>query len=76
MAMNMTVFRDVAPCSLVETYQRFRGAYCLDHQSDGSLKAVSRSETSVKCYQTTRPNISEDWLSSGCGPCSGGSKHP
>jgi hypothetical protein len=32
--MKMTVFWDVAPCSLVEVYRRFRGAYCLHHQSD------------------------------------------
>jgi hypothetical protein len=24
----------VAPCSLVEVYRRFRGAYCLHHQGD------------------------------------------
>jgi hypothetical protein len=30
----MAVFRDVAPCSLVEVYRRFRGAYCLHHQDD------------------------------------------
>jgi hypothetical protein len=27
--MKMTVFWDVAPCSLVDAGQRFRGAYCL-----------------------------------------------
>jgi hypothetical protein len=37
MATNMrtAVFWDVAPCSLVDTDQRFRGAYCLHHQGDG-----------------------------------------
>jgi hypothetical protein len=30
----MTVFWVVAPCCLVEVYQRFRGAYCLHHQGD------------------------------------------
>jgi hypothetical protein len=30
----MAVFWDVAPCSLVEIYQRFRGACCLHHQDD------------------------------------------
>jgi hypothetical protein len=33
-SMKMTVFWVVAPCSLVEVYQRFRGACCLNHQSD------------------------------------------
>jgi hypothetical protein len=28
----MTVFWDVAPCILLETDQRFRGAYYLHHQ--------------------------------------------
>jgi hypothetical protein len=31
----MTVFWDVAPCSLVEIDRRFSGAYCLHHQDDG-----------------------------------------
>jgi hypothetical protein len=25
---------DVAPCSMVEVYRHFRGAYCLHHQGD------------------------------------------
>jgi hypothetical protein len=29
---EMAVFWVVAPCSLVEVYQRFRGSYCLHHQ--------------------------------------------
>jgi hypothetical protein len=34
--VKMAVFWDVAPCSLVEVYRRFRGACCLHHQ--GGLK--------------------------------------
>jgi hypothetical protein len=34
--MKMIVFRDVAPCSLVDTDRRFRDAYCLHHQGDKS----------------------------------------
>jgi hypothetical protein len=30
---KMAVFWVVAPCSLVEVYQRFRGTYCLHHQT-------------------------------------------
>jgi len=30
------VFWDVAPCSLVEVYWRFRSAYCLRRQGDDS----------------------------------------
>jgi hypothetical protein len=35
--MKIAVFWDVAPCSLVDTDGRFRGAYCLHHQSDDRL---------------------------------------
>jgi hypothetical protein len=31
-SLMTTVFWDVAPCSLVEVYRRFRGAYCLHHR--------------------------------------------
>jgi hypothetical protein len=44
---KITVFRDVAQCSLVEVHRRFRGAYCLHHQGD-------------RPDQTTRRNIPED----------------
>jgi hypothetical protein len=52
--MKMAVFWVVAPCSLVEVYRRFRGAYYL------MMEAVSTSETSVNIYQITRLNIPED----------------
>jgi hypothetical protein len=32
--MEMAVFWDVAPCSLVEVYRHFRGAYYLHHQGE------------------------------------------
>jgi hypothetical protein len=34
---KMTVFWDVAPCSLVEVYRRFRGAFC-NLPDDGGSK--------------------------------------
>jgi hypothetical protein len=34
---KMAVFWVVAPCSLVEVYQRFRGPCCLHHQGDEAL---------------------------------------
>jgi hypothetical protein len=37
--MKMAVFWVVAPCSLVEVYQRFRGVCCLHHQGDEYLNA-------------------------------------
>jgi hypothetical protein len=55
-SMKMTVFWDFEQCSLVEVYQRFRGACCLNHQG----KAASVSETSGNFYQTTRCNNPED----------------
>jgi hypothetical protein len=33
-SMKITVFWDVAPCSLVEVYRRCRGTCCLHHQGD------------------------------------------
>jgi hypothetical protein len=33
-SMKMAVFWVVAPCSLVEFYQRFKGPCCLHHQGD------------------------------------------
>jgi hypothetical protein len=43
--MKMTVFWVVAPCSLIEVYQRFRGPCCLRHQGpdDGSSKYLCRN---------------------------------
>jgi hypothetical protein len=32
----MTVFWDIAPCSLADIDRRFTGAYCLHHQGEGS----------------------------------------
>jgi hypothetical protein len=47
----MAVFWVVAPCSLVEVYQRFRGPCCLLHQGDVTL---------VNFYQTTQCYNPED----------------
>jgi hypothetical protein len=58
-SMKMTVFWDVAPCSLVEVYQCFRGACCLTHRGALTMEAASASETSVNFYQTTWHNIPE-----------------
>jgi hypothetical protein len=55
----MAVFWVVAPCRLVEVYQRFRGTCCLHHRGDDLLiallmEAATASETLVNFYQSTR----------------------
>jgi hypothetical protein len=57
----MTALWDVAPCSLVEVYGRFRGAYCLHYEGDDRMmmEAVNTSETSVNFDETTRGIIPE-----------------
>jgi hypothetical protein len=53
-SMKIAVFWVVAPCSLVEVYQRFRGRIAL------MMEAARTSETLVNFYQTTRCYNSED----------------
>jgi hypothetical protein len=48
--LKITVFWDVAPCSLVET----------DRLIALMMEAVSTSETSINFYQITRLNNQED----------------
>jgi hypothetical protein len=59
MAESMTVFWIVVPYSLVEVYQFFRGACCLNHQGDHPDDG-STSETLVNFYQASWSNIPED----------------
>jgi hypothetical protein len=42
-SMKMTVFWVVAPCSLVEVYQRFRGISCFHHQGWNAETSVNSS---------------------------------
>jgi hypothetical protein len=58
--IHMTVFWDDSSCSLVEVYQRFRGACCLCHPGALMMEAASTSETLVNFYQTTGRIIPED----------------
>jgi hypothetical protein len=52
--LKITVFWDVAPCSMVEVYQHFRGA-----SITLIMEVASTSETSVNFYQTTQCSIPE-----------------
>jgi hypothetical protein len=49
-----------APCSLVEVYRRFRGAYCVHWVMTPIMETVSTSETFVNFCQASRRNIPED----------------
>jgi hypothetical protein len=45
--MKMAVFWVVAPCSLVELYQRFRGPCCLHHHSFAKLQVIKKIDYKV-----------------------------
>jgi hypothetical protein len=51
---KMAAFWVVAPCSLVEVYQRFRGPCCLPHPGARKMEAARTSGTVVNFYRTTR----------------------
>jgi hypothetical protein len=62
---KMAVVWVVAPCSLVEFYQRFRGPSCLHYQGNDLLialmmEAARTSETLLNFYQTTRSHNPKD----------------
>jgi hypothetical protein len=48
------VFWVVAPCSLVEVYQRFRGPCCLHHQGDDNQKTAIFVLTAVRASSPTK----------------------
>jgi hypothetical protein len=48
--LKMTLFWDVAPCSLVDIRRRFTGFYCLHHQGKAYLKLRALS---VRLHDTT-----------------------
>jgi hypothetical protein len=56
----MAVFWVVAPCGLVEVYQRFRGPCCPLHQGALMMEAARISETVVNFYQAARRYNPED----------------
>jgi hypothetical protein len=50
----MVVFWVVAPCSLVEVYQRFRGPCCLHHQGDSPEYTVLQPRRQPSSYFEVR----------------------
>jgi hypothetical protein len=62
--MKMIAFRDIAPCSIVEVYRRFRVAYCLLYPRefiDLMMEAVRNSETTVSINEITWCHIPESY---------------
>jgi hypothetical protein len=55
----MTFFRDFTPCSLLQVWRRFRGAYCLHHHrpDDEGSKHLSNVGQFLPDY---RRNVPED----------------
>jgi hypothetical protein len=58
LGLKMAVFWVVAPCSLVEVYQRFRGPCCLHHQGDASRGATTQKTAIfvLIAVRTSNPN--------------------
>jgi hypothetical protein len=63
---KMAVVWVVAPCSLVEVYQRFRGPYCLHHQGDDNQTTRRYNpEAAIFVLTARRENLKSDfctWL--------------
>jgi hypothetical protein len=57
--MKMTVLWNFILCSLVETDQCFRGAYCLHRQRSHPLLAVSTAMLSKIMFNTVTLNCSD-----------------
>jgi hypothetical protein len=56
-SMKMTVFWDLAPCSLVEDYRRFRSACCFHHQGDRPDGATSQKTVILMLFISSSPMI-------------------
>jgi hypothetical protein len=52
-SMMMAVFWVVEPCSLIEVYRRFKGAFCLHHQGDDE-EALVNMEMKLRVPQTVK----------------------
>jgi hypothetical protein len=58
--MKIAVFWVVAPCSLVEVYQRFRGPCCLHHQGDELIAIFIL--TAVRTSNLTQENEASEFV--------------
>jgi hypothetical protein len=58
--MKIAVFWVVAPCSLVEVYQRFGGPCCLHHQGDESSED---SRLGFLCLNILYTVMQSNWVS-------------
>jgi hypothetical protein len=50
--MKMTSFWDTAPCSIIDVDQRFRGVYCIHHQSNEACTfatSIYFNEIALRC---------------------------
>jgi hypothetical protein len=56
--IDMAVFWVVAPCSLIQVYRRFRGAWCLRHQGDEwfCLSGYHSHKLRTPCYRASHNN--------------------
>jgi hypothetical protein len=56
--MKLSVFSDVAPCSLTDIDRSFKGSYCLHHQGYESSHGANIPEDSQPSYPLkTQPQV-------------------
>jgi hypothetical protein len=59
--LKTAVFWDVASCSLVDVYRRFRGVWCLHHEDDGGRELISVRQHDARTHDTAIwINLAED----------------
>jgi hypothetical protein len=63
--MKVAVFWYVGPRRLVEVFQCFRGAYCLHHQGESSIK-LPIGTASFGCRCPYFPSVSADYFYNRC----------
>jgi hypothetical protein len=66
--MKMAVFWVVAPCSLIEVYQRFRGPCCLHHQGPATTQKTAIFKITLSTYINSIVIITEMYFVRGAVP--------